>query len=94
MLKSFVNVMYISPHHLAHKNPANYVKMTVCQHYVYLLWKRCMTTKAEFLQQHSLFKYLEEHHIEALAQITDEVQNMKMVAWWPSRGTLPAICTL
>ncbi|MCA9899226.1 MAG: hypothetical protein H6654_18990 [Ardenticatenaceae bacterium] len=42
-----------------------------------------MTTKAEFLQQHPLFKYLEEDHIEALAQITDEVQyeNGGMVAY-------------
>lgn len=42
-----------------------------------------MTTKAEFLQQHPLFKYLDEDHIEALAQITDEVQyeNGGMVAY-------------
>lgn len=42
-----------------------------------------MTTKAEFLQQHSLFKYLNDDHIEALAQITDEVQyeNGGMVAY-------------
>ncbi|MEZ4593541.1 MAG: hypothetical protein R3D55_20720 [Chloroflexota bacterium] len=42
-----------------------------------------MTTKAEFLQQHPLFKYLNEDHIEALAQITDEVQyeNGGMVAY-------------
>jgi uncharacterized membrane protein YdbT with pleckstrin-like domain/CRP-like cAMP-binding protein len=33
-----------------------------------------MTSKAAFLQQHPLFKYLDEDHIEALAQITDEVQ--------------------
>ncbi len=42
-----------------------------------------MTTKAEFLQEHPLFQYLHEEHIEALAQITDEVQfeNGGMVAY-------------
>ncbi|GJM41671.1 MAG: hypothetical protein DHS20C20_19530 [Ardenticatenaceae bacterium] len=42
-----------------------------------------MTTKAEFLQKHTLFKDLEEHHVDALAQITDEVvyENGGMVAF-------------
>ena len=42
-----------------------------------------MTTKAEFLQQHPLFEDLSDEHIEALAQITDEVQyeNGAMVAY-------------
>ena len=42
-----------------------------------------MTTKAEFLQEHPLFQYLNEEHIDALAQITDEIQyeNGAMVAY-------------
>lgn len=42
-----------------------------------------MTTKAEFLQEHPLFKELYEDHIEALAKITDEIQyeNGAMVAY-------------
>ncbi|MAT95677.1 MAG: hypothetical protein CL608_00800 [Anaerolineaceae bacterium] len=42
-----------------------------------------MTTKAEFLQEHSLFQYLREEHIDALAKITDEIQyeNGAMVAY-------------
>ena len=42
-----------------------------------------MTSKAEFLQQHPLFENLDEGHIDALAQITDEVQyeNGAMVAY-------------
>ena len=42
-----------------------------------------MATKAEFLEQHPLFKELTEEEIEALAQITDEVryENGAMVAY-------------
>ena len=42
-----------------------------------------MTTKAEFLQEHPLFQYLHEEHIDALAKITDEIQyeNGAMVAY-------------
>jgi CRP-like cAMP-binding protein len=42
-----------------------------------------MATKAEFLEQHSLFKELTEEEIEALALITDEVryENGAMVAY-------------
>ncbi len=42
-----------------------------------------MVNKVEFLQQHQLFKKLNEEHIAALAQITDEVQyeNGAMVAF-------------
>ncbi|VAW33574.1 hypothetical protein MNBD_CHLOROFLEXI01-2699 [hydrothermal vent metagenome] len=42
-----------------------------------------MVDKVEFLQQHQLFKKLNEEHIAALAQITDEVQyeNGAMVAF-------------
>lgn len=42
-----------------------------------------MATKAEFLQQHALFKELTEEEIEALALITDEVryENGAMVAY-------------
>lgn len=42
-----------------------------------------MMTKAEFLQEHPLFQYLREEHLDALAQITDEIQyeNGAMVAY-------------
>ena len=42
-----------------------------------------MATKAEFLENHQLFKYLNEEQLAALAQITDEVQfeNGAMVAY-------------